>query len=76
MRPKDLEGTLRTTPFIPFDIHVDGKTIHVGHPEQVLLTVSKTTAVIVPGDDIHIVSIPHISSISLRRRPRTPSKGT
>lgn len=71
MRPKDLEDALSTVPFIPFEIHLDGKTIEVAHPEQVLLTHSKSTAVIVPNDDrIHVVSVPHISSVTLRRRTR------
>jgi hypothetical protein len=49
----------------------------VGHPEQVMLTHGKTTAVVVPSDDrIHILSVPHISSVTLHRRPRTPSKGS
>jgi hypothetical protein len=54
MRPADLEDALQSTPFIPFDVRVDGKAIPVGHPEQVLLNKSKTVAVIVPDDHIHI----------------------
>ena len=58
MRPKDLEDALTTTPFMPLDIHVNGRTIRVGHPEQVMLTHGKTTAVVAPADDrIHILSV-------------------
>ena len=68
MRVIVLEDALNTQPFIPFDIEVDGKTIHVGRPEQVLLNRSKTTAVVVPDEHIHIIDVSHISSLTLRRR--------
>jgi hypothetical protein len=48
MRPADPEDALQTTPFIPFDVRVDGKAIPVGHPEQVLLDKSKAIAVTAP----------------------------
>jgi hypothetical protein len=70
MRAVDLEDALRTTPFIPFDVHIDGKMISVGHPEHVLLNSSKTVAVMVPNDHIHIVDISRISSLTLRRHKR------
>jgi hypothetical protein len=47
MQPADLEDALQT-PFIPFDVRVDGKAIPVGHPEQVLLDKSKAIAVTAP----------------------------
>ena len=67
MRAINLEDALNTQPFIPFDIVVDGKTIHVSHPEQVLLNRSKTTVVVIPDEHIHIVDMNHISSLTLRR---------
>ena len=70
MRAVDFEDALNTTPFVPFDVHVDGKVISVGHPEHVLLNKSKTLAVIVPDDHIHIVDVRHISSLTLRQRSR------
>jgi hypothetical protein len=70
MRPADLEDALQSTPFIPFDVRVDGKAIPVGHPEQVLLNKSKAVAVIVPDDHIHIVNVEHISALTLRLRKR------
>jgi len=68
MRAVDLEDALSTTPFIPFDVHIDGKVISVGHPEHVLLNPSKIVAVMVPDDRIHIVDIDRISSLTLHRR--------
>jgi hypothetical protein len=44
--------------------------ISVGHPEHVLLNSSKTVAVMVPNDHIHIVDISRISSLTLRRHKR------
>jgi hypothetical protein len=70
MRAVDLEDALSTTPFIPFDVHIDGKVISVGHPEHVLLNPSKTVAIMVPDDRIHIVDINHISSLTLHRRKK------
>jgi hypothetical protein len=68
MRAIVLEDALNTKPFIPFDIVVDGRTIHVAHPEQVLFNRSKSTAVVVPDEHIHIIDIGHVSSLTLRRR--------
>jgi len=70
MRAADLVDVLYATPFIPFDVHIDGKTISVGHPEHVALNPSKTVAVMVPDDRIHVVDIDRISSLTLHRRKR------
>jgi len=74
MRVTVLEDALNTEPFIPFDIVVDGKMIRVAHPEQLLLNRSKTVAVVVPDDHIHIVDIGHVSSLTLRRRRKNGRK--
>ena len=70
MRAADLEDVLNATAFVPFDVRIDGKTISVGHPEHVMLNPSKTVAVMVPDDHIHIVDIGRISSLTLHRRKR------
>jgi hypothetical protein len=70
MRAIDLEDALNTTPFIRFNVHVDGKTISVSHPRHVVLNPSKTLAVMVPDDHIHIVDVGRISSLTLHRRKR------
>ena len=70
MRAADLEDVLHAPPFIPFDVHIDGKVISVGHPEHVMLNPSKTVAVMAPDDLIHVVEIARISSLTLRRRKR------
>ena len=61
---------LYATPFVPFDVRIDGKVISVGHPEHVMLNPSKTVAVMVPDDPIHIVDVARISSLTLHRRRR------
>jgi hypothetical protein len=71
MRATNLEDVLNNQPFVPFDINVNGKVIHVAHPEQVMFNRSKTVAVVVPDEHIHIVDIGHISSLTLRKRGRT-----
>ncbi|HWN94101.1 MAG TPA: hypothetical protein VNT99_03640 [Methylomirabilota bacterium] len=70
MRAADLEDVLYATPFIPFDFHIGGKVISVGHPENVALNPSKTIAVMVPDDHIHVVEIARISSLTLHRRKK------
>jgi hypothetical protein len=70
MRAADLEDPLHATPFMPFDVHVDGKVISIGHPERVMVNPSKTVAVMVPDDHIHIADISRISSLTLHRRKR------
>jgi hypothetical protein len=70
MRAADLEDVLYATPFVAFDVHIDGKTISVGHPEHVMLNPSKTVAVMVPDDHIRIVEVARISSLTLHRRKR------
>ena len=66
MQPARLEDVLRITPFIPFDISVQGKTIAVGHPELVLFNKDKTFAVIVPNNQIHIVKVDEITALTPR----------
>jgi hypothetical protein len=66
MQPARLEDVLRITPFIPFDISVQGKTIAVGHPELVLFNKDKTFAVIVPNNQIHIVKVDEITDLTPR----------
>jgi hypothetical protein len=69
MRPTPLEEAIRHDPFRPFDIHTDGRSILVSHPEQILLTPDKSTAVVVgPDDHIAIVDVDRISSLSLKKR--------
>ena len=70
MRAIDLEDALSTTPFIPFEVPVDGKTISVGNRKHVILNLRKTLAVMVPDDHIHIVDIDRIRSLTLHRRKR------
>ena len=67
MTTVNIEDALNKTPFTPFDIHIDnGKTVHVRHPDFLMFSESKRTAVIVEGEHFHIVDIEHISAISFR----------
>jgi hypothetical protein len=70
MRPTPLEEAIRNDPFRPFDIHTDSRSISISHPEQILLTPDKSTAVVVgPEDHIVIVDVDRISSLTLTKRP-------
>lgn len=71
MQVKTLEEALQNTPFRPFNIHTDGRVIRVQHPEQVLITPNKTTAVVAGSDDsLAILDLDHISSLSVAPRRR------
>ena len=75
MRAKDFEATLKHTPFRRFTIHLDGRSIDVDHPEQVLLTPHKTTVVVaLPDEGIQILDMELISSLSLKGRGRSSAK--
>ena len=67
MTTVNIEDALNKTPFTPFDIHIDnGKTIHVRHPDFLMFSESKRTAVVVEGERFQIVDADHISAISFR----------
>jgi len=69
MTTVNLEDALNKSPFTPFNIHMDsGKIIHVRHPDFLMFSESKQTAVIVEGEHFHIVDVDHISSISFRAK--------
>jgi hypothetical protein len=72
MRAKDFEATLKQAPFKRFTIHVDGRSIDVDHPEQVLLTPDRSTVVVaLPDSGIQILDMELISSLRGRGRPST-----
>jgi hypothetical protein len=65
MTATNLEDALHQKPFKPLELHLDnGKTVHVKHPDCVLLTLNKQTAVVDDGDRLHIMGLDHISSLS------------
>ena len=69
MTTVNIEDALNKSPFTPFDIHIDnGKAVHVRHPDFLMFSESKRTAVIVEGERFHIVDVEHISSISFAAR--------
>jgi hypothetical protein len=77
MRAKDFEATVKHTPFRPFTIHLDGRSIDVGHPEQVFVTPDKTTIVVaLPDEGIQILDMDLISSLSVKNRGRSSAKAT
>jgi hypothetical protein len=69
-----LEAALQKRPFRAFEIRVDGESIIVRHPEQVLLAEDKTTAIIDVTDRIHILDVDQISKVALLRRGGTTAK--
>jgi len=75
MKAKDFEATLKHTPFRRFTINVDGQSVEVDHPEQVLLTADKSTVVIALRDSgIQILDMDLISSLSVKGRGRASTK--
>jgi hypothetical protein len=74
MKLASLEAALNKRPFRPFEIRVDGESIVVGHPEQVLLAENKTTAIIDVTERIHILDVAQITKLALLRRPATSGK--
>jgi hypothetical protein len=64
MQVVNIEDALHKSPFTPFDIHVDGRTIRVRHSDFMLFNKSKRTAVVVEGERFHIIDVDQISSLS------------
>lgn len=64
-----IEDALHNTPFAPFELHLDnGQIVRVTHPDCVLITPSKKTAVVAEDDRLRIMDVDHISSLSLANR--------
>ena len=75
MRARDFEATLKHAPFRRFTINVDGHSIEVDHPEQVLLTADKSTVVVALRDSgIQILDMDLISSLSVTGRAKSSTK--
>jgi hypothetical protein len=74
MKLASLEAALNKRPFRPFEIRVDGESIVVGHPEQVLLAENKTTAIIDVTERIHILDVAQITKLGLLRRAAPSGK--
>ncbi len=71
MRITPLEDAVRHAPFRPFTIHIDGRAVAVEHPEQILLTPDKSTAVIAQRDGhLAIIDVHRISSLTLNKTNR------
>ena len=70
----NLEAALQKRAFRAFEIRVDGESIIVRHPEQVLLAEEKTTAIIDVTDRIHILDVDQISKVALLRRGGASAK--
>ncbi|MBI3417417.1 MAG: hypothetical protein HY043_19160 [Verrucomicrobia bacterium] len=74
MRLTTLEGTLHTAPFRPFELHTDGRTIPVLHPEQVMITPDKSTVVVAPLEGgVCILDLDRISLLTVKSRARRTS---
>ena len=61
MKTINIEDALHREPFKPFLPRLDnGKAIKVEHPELVLFTPSRTTAVVVEGEHGRVIDVEHI----------------
>ncbi len=76
MKAINIEDALRQTPFAPFEINVDRKSIVVRHPEMLQFNDSRTAMVVVEGDHFHIVDVNHVSSIKAPCRRGSHQKPT
>lgn len=75
VKPEEFESILGHAPFKRFTFHVDGRSIDVNHPEQVLLTPDKQTVVVaLPDAGIQILDMERISSIRIRGRRSSSRK--
>ena len=69
MKSINIQDALEFAPFRPFTIELDnGKKIKVHHPDFVMLSPSKNTAVIFVGEHIELADVDHISNITLHKR--------
>ena len=71
MKLKDFEQVLHAAPFLPFGINIDGKSIRVEHPDQVLFSQDRATVVVAPSDNrFHIIAVERIEFLTtpLRRK--------
>lgn len=70
MKVENLKAALQARPFRPFEIRVDGESIPVEHPEQLMLVEKETTVIVDLEDRIHIMDVAEISKLALLRRQR------
>lgn len=69
MKLKSFEEIVFQTPFAPFLINLDGKSIPVEHPDQVLFNRERTTVVVAPRDNsLHIIDVDQINILTVRAR--------
>ena len=65
MKTINIENALHREPFKAFLLRLDhGKDIKVEHPELVLFTPSKATAVVVEGEHVHVIDVEHVNALS------------
>ncbi len=69
MKRKSFEQILHKAPFEAFDIHIDGKSIRVEHPDQVLFSHDRSTVVLAPRDNrFHIIEMESIKFLTTQPR--------
>jgi hypothetical protein len=68
MKTDQLRGVVDAAPFQPFNIHVaDGRSVHVPHPDFILITGAGRTAIVSrPGDDwFTIIDLPLVTQLEV-----------
>lgn len=69
MKLKSFEEIVFQTSFAPFVINIDGKSIPVEHPDQVLFNKERTTVVVAPSDNsLHIIDVDQVNFLTVRPR--------
>ena len=70
MKLKNFEQVLHATPFVPFEIHIDGQSVRVDHPDQVLFSHDRSTMVVAPSDNrFHIIEVDRVQFLTTLHRP-------
>ena len=61
----NIEDALHREPFKSFLLRLyNGKDIKVEHPELVLFTPNKATAVVVEVEHVHVIDVEHVSALT------------
>jgi hypothetical protein len=68
MRLSTLEAALHAQPFRPFVLRVDGSTILIEHPDQVLFADQKTTTILDLPERMHIIDVAEFSGLTFVKR--------
>lgn len=76
MSSKNIRDVLEATPFRPFELHVNGRSVRVDHPKQVFFAQKETTLIVDLPGHIRMIDIDHISSMDVIKRRASGPRST